>query len=68
MTGLVGCAGGVGGFVLAASLGLAKQWLGGEQAGFLLFAALAALALATLTTVKHRWRSTWGAALEGVRI
>ena len=68
MTGLVGCAGGVGGFVLAASLGLARQWLGSEQAGFLLFAALAALALATLTTVKHRWRATWGAALEGVRI
>jgi NNP family nitrate/nitrite transporter-like MFS transporter len=68
MTGLVGCAGGVGGFVLAASLGLAKQWLGSEQAGFLLFAALAVLALATLTTVKHRWRATWGAALEGVRI
>jgi NNP family nitrate/nitrite transporter-like MFS transporter len=68
MTGLVGCAGGVGGFVLAASLGLAKQWFGSEQAGFLMFAALAAFALATLTTVKHRWRATWGAALEGVRI
>jgi NNP family nitrate/nitrite transporter-like MFS transporter len=68
MTGLVGCAGGLGGFLLAASLGLAKQWVGSEQAGFLLFAALAVLALATLTTVKHRWRATWGAALEGVRI
>ena len=54
--------------LLAASLGLAKQWLGGERAGFLLFAALAVLALASLTTVKHRWRATWGAALEGVRI
>lgn len=68
MTGIVGCAGGVGGFLLAASLGLAKQWLGSERAGFLLFAALAVIALATLTTVKHRWRATWGAALEGARI
>jgi NNP family nitrate/nitrite transporter-like MFS transporter len=68
MTGLVGCAGGVGGFLLASSLGVAKQWLGTEQAGFLIFASLAVLALAGLTAVKGRWRTTWGAAVQGVRI
>ena len=68
MTGLVGCAGGVGGFLLASSLGLAKQWLGTEQAGFLIFAALAFAALGGLVAVKSRWRTTWDAAVAGVRI
>ncbi len=62
MTGLVGMAGGVGGFYLASSLGYAKQATGSYQIGFLIFAGLAVLALAGLTGVKTRWRTTWGAA------
>ncbi|MEF8715659.1 MAG: nitrate/nitrite transporter [Accumulibacter sp.] len=62
MTGLVGMAGGVGGFYLASSLGYAKQLTGSYQIGFLIFAALALLALVGLTAVKTRWRTTWGAA------
>ncbi|MBW7946510.1 MAG: NarK/NasA family nitrate transporter [Sphingomonadaceae bacterium] len=68
MTGLVGFAGGVGGFYLASSLGIAKQLTGSPQFGFLIFAALALVALGGLTAVKTRWRATWGAALEGARI
>lgn len=68
MTGLVGFGGGVGGFYLASSLGLARQWTGSPSAGFLIFAALALVALAGLTSVKKRWRTTWGAAIQGVRI
>jgi NNP family nitrate/nitrite transporter-like MFS transporter len=68
MTGLVGFGGGVGGFYLASSLGLAKQWTGSPSAGFLIFAGLALVALAGLTSVKKRWRTTWGAAIQGVRI
>ena len=62
MTGLVGMAGGVGGFYLASSLGYSKQLNGTYQAGFLIFAALAILALIGLSSVKKRWRTTWGAA------
>lgn len=62
MTGLVGMAGGVGGFYLASSLGYSKQLNGTYQTGFLIFAALAILALIGLTSVKKRWRTTWGAA------
>jgi NNP family nitrate/nitrite transporter-like MFS transporter len=60
MTGLVGMFGGVGGFYLASSLGLAKQWTGSYQIGFLGFAALALAALASLSMIKTKWRSTWG--------
>ena len=66
MTGLVGMTGGVGGFFLASSLGFARQHTGTYGPGFLIFAALALLALVGLTTVKSRWRTTWGAAGAGV--
>lgn len=62
MTGLVGMAGGVGGFYLASSLGLAKQWTGSFAPGFLIFAALAVVALAGIALVKRRWRSEWRTA------
>lgn len=62
MTGLVGMAGGVGGFYLASSLGYTKQMTGHYQIGLLIFAGLAVLALVGLSSVKTRWRTTWGAA------
>jgi MFS transporter, NNP family, nitrate/nitrite transporter len=68
MTGLVGFGGGVGGFYLASSLGLAKKLTGSASPGFLIFAGLAVVALLGLTMVKSRWRTTWGAAVQGVRI
>jgi len=68
MTGLVGMTGGLGGFYLASSLGYSKQFTGSYQAGLLVFAALAALALVGLASVKTRWRTTWGAALATARI
>jgi NNP family nitrate/nitrite transporter-like MFS transporter len=62
MTGLVGMAGGLGGFYLASSLGYSKQLTGSYQAGLAGFAALALVALAGLSLVKARWRTTWGSA------
>ena len=62
MTGMVGMAGGVGGFYLASSLGYSKQLTGSYQTGLLVFAALAVFALVGLSAVKTRWRTTWGAA------
>lgn len=63
MTGLVGMAGGIGGFYLAASLGWCKQATGNYQIGLLIFAGLALLAIIGLTRVKTRWRTTWGSAI-----
>lgn len=62
MTGLVGMAGGIGGFYLASSLGYSRQLTGSYQLGLTIFAGLAILALIGLSCVKNRWRTTWGAA------
>ena len=67
MTGLVGMAGGVGGFTLAATLGFARQWTGSYAPAFHFFAGLAVAALVALVFVKGQWRRSWTAA-EGVRI
>ncbi|MBI3571024.1 MAG: NarK/NasA family nitrate transporter [Gammaproteobacteria bacterium] len=67
MTGLVGAAGGLGGFFLARTLGLSRDLTGGFAAGFWLFAALAAIGLVGLILVKTRWRTTWG-AVSGARV
>jgi NNP family nitrate/nitrite transporter-like MFS transporter len=68
MTGLVGCAGGIGGFYLASSLGLAKQYTGSYGAGFLVFAALAAVALVAIAGVRRRWRTSWSALHGAARV
>ena len=64
MTGLVGMAGGIGGFYLAASLGYIKQATGSYQIGLIIFAGLAVLAIIGLSGVKTRWRTTWGSAVN----
>ena len=61
MTGLVGCGGGIGGFILGRMFGLSKQHTGNYTAGILLFAGLCVVALIGLRLVKTRWRTTWGA-------
>jgi NNP family nitrate/nitrite transporter-like MFS transporter len=67
MTGLVGAAGGVGGFFLARALGVSQSTTGGFAAGFSVFAGLALVGLAGLVLVKSRWRTTWG-AVSGARV
>lgn len=67
MTGLVGAAGGIGGFLLAKTLGWSRGVTGSFSAGFWVFAALALVGLAGLVLVKTRWRTTWG-AVSGAHI
>jgi len=59
MTGLIGMTGGLGGFYLASTLGLAKKMTGSYQSGFLGFALLALFALVALFGLKARWRAIW---------
>lgn len=64
VTGLVGAAGGLGGFFLPTVLGLAKELVGSYGAGlaFVGFGALAALA--GIALVRPTWRSGWAQAAE----
>jgi NNP family nitrate/nitrite transporter-like MFS transporter len=55
VTGLVGMTGGLGGFYLASSLGLSKQLTGNYQAGLLIFAGLAFVALLGVSAARKRW-------------
>ncbi|MEO5574526.1 MAG: nitrate/nitrite transporter [Gammaproteobacteria bacterium] len=62
VTGLVGAAGGIGGFFLAKALGWSQGMTGDFALGFWLFAGLAVFGLVGLVLVKTRWRTTWGAS------
>jgi len=64
MTGLVGCGGGIGGFLMASLLGLSRQHTGQYLFGLLIFAGLCLAALVGLGLVKKRWRTTWGALAQ----
>jgi len=57
MTGLIGMAGGIGGFFLAAGLGVVKQQSGSYAPGLWLFATVSLLAWASLSGIKQHWRS-----------
>ncbi len=65
MTGIVGCAGGLGGTALIKTLGWSKETFGGYTEGFLIFAAVVAIAIVGLSMVKKRWRTTWGVSAGG---
>ena len=67
MTGLIGMAGGVGGFVLAAGLGVVKQHSGSYSPGLWLFVVVALAAWGLLWSVKQQWRQQW-LALGAARI
>ncbi|MFT5661818.1 MAG: NNP family nitrate/nitrite transporter-like MFS transporter [Sulfurimonas sp.] len=66
MTGLVGCAGGLGGTALIKTLGWSKGAFDGYTAGFLIFAAVVVIAIIGLSLVKTRWRTTWGVQAGGM--
>ena len=66
MTGLVGCAGGLGGTALIKTLGWSKGAFDGYAAGFMIFAAVVVVALVGLSMVKTRWRTTWGVNSGGM--
>lgn len=62
MTGLIGMAGGIGAFLLAAGMGIVKQHSGSYAPGLWLFAGVALLAWGFLSGIKHQWRNRWSAA------
>ena len=65
ITGIVGCAGGLGGTALIKTLGWSKEIFNGYSAGFLIFSGVVLLAIAGISLVKTRWRTTWGVNAGG---
>lgn len=65
MTGIVGCAGGLGGTALIKTLGWSKGAFDGYVAGFLIFALVVFIAITGISLVKTRWRTTWGVSAGG---
>jgi len=66
MTGLIGMAGGIGGFALASSLGAIRQATGSYAQGLWLFAGLALAGWCGLSYVKRRWRRAWRGTASAV--
>lgn len=59
MTGLVGAAGGVGGYYLNVAMGNLYGLTNNYAVGFFAFAAIAVLALVTLRLAAPAWQRTW---------
>jgi len=55
MTGIIGAAGGIGGFYLPVVMGIAKESTGSYQLGFATFGVLAALAFVLVAALQRQW-------------
>ena len=64
LTGIVGAAGGLGGFLLPAFLGILKEMTGSYGPGFFLFAGMACYCLLVLRILQAGWRARWLRSLE----
>jgi len=65
MTGIIGCAGGLGGTALIKTLGWSKGAFDGYSVGFMIFATVVIVAIVGISMVKTRWRTTWGVSAGG---
>ena len=64
VTGLVGAAGGLGGFFLPSLLGVLKDLTGTYASGFVVLAVLCVWGMSLIVAVSGAWRLTWAAPLE----
>jgi MFS transporter, NNP family, nitrate/nitrite transporter len=55
ITGVVGAAGGIGGFMLPTVLGFVRQWTGSFAGAFIIFAAMALAASVAVTLRRRTW-------------
>jgi NNP family nitrate/nitrite transporter-like MFS transporter len=58
MSGVIGAAGGIGGFYLPVIMGMANESTGSYQSGFAIFGGIAALAFGLVVIHRHHW-FTW---------
>jgi NNP family nitrate/nitrite transporter-like MFS transporter len=68
ITGIVGAAGGIGGFFLPTLLGILKQWTGSYASGFIIYSVIAGVAFVTLLVASHSWKKTWNLKEDAVKV
>ncbi|NJP39082.1 MFS transporter [Alkalicoccus luteus] len=68
VTGIVGAAGGVGGFFLPNVLGILRDLTGTYGSGFIVFSFAAVFALGLLTFAQAEWKREWKLSRKSVRI
>ena len=68
MTGIIGAAGGIGGFYLPVVMSMAKEGTGSYQLGFTTFGILAALAFALVVVLHRQWLAWSAPASTGVSL
>lgn len=66
MTGIIGAAGALGGVAILQILGTSTLIYGDYSIGFILIATMALIAIAGVSLVKSRWRTTWGVNSGGI--
>ncbi len=66
VTGVVGAAGGLGGFLLPSLLGLLKDHTGSYSTGFIVFSLAASCCVGLLAYVQRDWRRAWAREEVGV--
>lgn len=66
MTGIIGSAGALGGVAILEILGASTLMFGDYTIGFMFIAANALIAIAGVSLVKSRWRTTWGVKSGGI--
>ena len=59
VTGIVGAAGGIGGFFLPNILGILRDWTGTYASGFIVFAMITLMAVGLLAFAQASWRKEW---------
>jgi NNP family nitrate/nitrite transporter-like MFS transporter len=67
MTGIIGAAGGIGGFYLPVVMGIAKEGTGSYQMGFATFGSLATLAFLLVAALHQQWLA-WALPSEESKI
>ncbi|MFC0270411.1 nitrate/nitrite transporter [Metabacillus herbersteinensis] len=68
ITGIVGAAGGIGGFFLPNILGTLKEMTGSYASGFITFSVIALLALVMLVVASYSWKKSWSLKSDAVKI
>ncbi len=66
MTGIIGAAGALGGVAILEILGASTLMFGDYTIGFMFIAANVLIAIAGVSLVKSRWRTTWGIKSGGI--